>query len=69
MATNRRLSMRKAKEILRLKLGLGLGVRQIARSCSVSHITVSEILTRAETAGLSWPLPEDLDETALESRL
>ncbi len=61
--------MRKVKEILRLRLSLGLGVRQIARSCSVSHSTVSEILTRAETAGLSWPLPEDLDEAALESRL
>lgn len=46
------MSMRKAKEILMLRLGLGLGVRQIARSCSVSHSTVSEILTRAETAGL-----------------
>jgi transposase len=69
MAANRRLSMRKVKEILRLRWGLGLGVRQVARSCSVSHSTVSEILARAEAAGLSWPLPEDLDETALEAKL
>ena len=61
--------MRKVKEILRLRWGLGLGVRQIARSCSVSHSTVSEILARAEVAGLSWPLPEDVDEAALEARL
>ena len=60
--------MRKVKEILRLKWDLGLGVRQIARSCSVSHSTVIEILTRAEAAGLSWPL-EDLDEAALEAKL
>ena len=61
--------MRKVKEILRLRWGLGLGVRQIARSCSVSHSTVSEVLARAETAGLSWPLPEDLDEATLEAKL
>jgi hypothetical protein len=47
MAVNRRLSMRRVKEILRLGLSLGLEVRQIARSCSVSHSTVSEIPTRA----------------------
>lgn len=61
--------MRKVKEILRLRWYLGLGVRQIATSCSVSHSTVIEILARAETAGLSWPLPEDLDEAALEAKL
>ena len=61
--------MRKVKEILRLRWGLGLGVRQIARSCSVSHSTVSEVLARAETAGLSCPLPEDLDEATLEAKL
>ena len=61
--------MRKVKEILRLRWGLGLGVRQIARSCSVSHSTVSEVLTRAEAVGLSWPLPEGLDEAALEAML
>ena len=32
MAQKRRLSMRKVKEILRLRWGLGLGVRQIASS-------------------------------------
>lgn len=61
--------MRKVKEILRLKWGLGLGVRQVAGSCSVSHSTVIEVLARAEAVGLSWPLPEDLDETALEAKL
>lgn len=61
--------MRKVKEILRLKWELGLGLRQVARSCSVSHSTVIEVLTRAESAGLSWPLSEDLDETTLEARL
>jgi hypothetical protein len=48
--------MRKVKEILRLRRGLGLGVRHHPpsvgprRSCSVSHSTVSEVLARAVSA-------------------
>jgi transposase len=30
---------------------------------------VAETLYRATAAGLSWPLPEDLDDTQLETRL
>ena len=37
-----RLSMRQIKEILRLRLELGFSRRQTARSCRVSHSTVSE---------------------------
>jgi len=61
--------MRKIREILRLKWKLGLGAREVARSCLVSHSTVIEVLARAESVGLSWPLPEDLDEGALEAKL
>ena len=64
-----RLSMRKIKEVLRLKFGLGLGHRQIARSCSINHSTVADYVRRAEVAGLGWPLPEGLDESGLETQL
>ena len=64
-----RLTMRKAKEILRLHFGLSLGKRQIARSCGISHSTVLEYIRRAEHAGLGWPLPEGIDDATLESRL
>lgn len=64
-----RLPMRKIKEILRLKLGGGLSARQIARSLKIARSTVAEYLRRAEEAGLAWPLPEDLDETAIERLL
>jgi len=67
--TQMRLSMRNIKEILRLSWGLGLGKRQVARSCSISHSTVIEYLRRAEKAALRWPLPDGLDETALEALL
>ena len=50
--------MRKLKEVLRLRYELGLGQRQIARSCSIGHGTVYEYLKRAQAAGVSWPLPE-----------
>src|SRR3990172_1150540 len=60
-----RLSMRKITEVLRLKWTCGLSNRAIARSCRISHSTVSEYLARAERAGLTWPLPETLDEDGL----
>jgi transposase len=60
-----RLTMRKIREVLRLKWECGLSNRAIARSCSISHSTVGEYLRRAEEAGLSWPLPTDLDEDML----
>ena len=61
--------MRKIKEVLRLKLEVGLGDRQIARSCHIARSTVSEYWRRAREAGLSWPMPEGLDDGELEERL
>jgi len=65
----RRLSMRKIKEVLRLKRDHKLSNRQIATSCSISHSTVKEYLIRAKRAGLSWPLPDELDDAAVENLL
>src|SRR5208337_4620511 len=61
--------MRKLKEVLRLRYELGLGQRQIARSCSVGHGTVYEYLKRAQAAGVTWPLPEGWDDRQLEAAL
>jgi transposase len=61
--------MRQLREILRLKLSCGLTHREIARSCGVGAGTVVEYLRRARDAGLSWPLPDELDDAALEARL
>ena len=65
----RRLSVRKVREILRLKYELGLDNRQISRSCSIPHSSVGNYLRRAEAAGLKWPLPADLSDTVLEAKL
>jgi hypothetical protein len=65
----RRMSVRKIREILRLKFELGLDNRQIARSCSIPHSSVANYLRRADAAGLIWPLPLDLSDTALDIKL
>ena len=60
--------MRKIREILRLKAA-GLNIREVAASAGAARTTVYEYLVRAEAAGLSWPLPDDMDDEALEARL
>jgi transposase len=67
--SQKRLSMRKIEEILRLKFKKGLTHREIARSCALSAATVSDYVMRAKLAGLSWPLPEGVSEEDLEERL
>jgi len=64
-----RLSMRKIKEVLRLKYHCALSRRQIAQICQVSRSTVADYLYRAEKAGISWPLPEGLTDPELELKL
>ncbi len=64
-----RLSVRKIREILRLRHDSGLSARHIAKSCSLARSTVAEYLRRARQCGLSWPLPDGLDDTELERRL
>jgi len=64
-----RTPMRKIREILRLKWTSQLSSRAIAKSCLIARSTVAECLERAFNAGLSWPLPDGLDDSALERLL
>ena len=41
----------------------------IAWRLGLARSTVRETLKRAEGAGLSWPLPEDMNDKALEAAL
>jgi transposase len=61
--------MHQIREVMRLTLGLGLTQRQTARSTGVARGTVSDIVQRAQAEGLSWPLPTELSDEALEKRL
>jgi transposase len=64
-----RLSMRKIKEVFRLRFEGGLSHRVIAQSCDIGCTSVREYLLRAKAAGLSWPLPVEMDDAALEALL
>jgi transposase len=64
-----RLPMRQVREVLRLKHAAGLSERHIAGALRISRSTVSEYLRRAAVVGLTWPVPADLDDAALEGRL
>jgi transposase len=63
-----RLPMRKIRDVLRLRAG-GMSKRMIAASLSVGVTTAGETIRRARRAGLSWPLPEELSDEALERLL
>lgn len=65
MAT-RPITMRKLKDILRLKYGAKLSHRQIANSLSISSSVVSTYANRAAQLGITdWPLSDDWTDTKL----
>ncbi|HUY98536.1 MAG TPA: IS21 family transposase [Verrucomicrobiae bacterium] len=61
--------MRKIRDVLRLAQTDGLTRRQIGAAVGLPYTTVADYLARARQAGLGWPLPEELDDRALEARL
>lgn len=65
----KRLSMRKIREVLRLKYELNRSNREIGLSCGVGSSTVGDYIQRVRNAGLSWPLSDQLSDTALEQLL
>jgi len=64
-----KLSMRKTREILRLKFDLDLSDRQISKSTQVARSTISDYVRRFAVAGLSWPLPAEMSEVDINARL
>lgn len=63
-----RVSMRKIREILRLKFETKLSARQIARSTQVARSTIGEYERRFIASGLTWPLSQ-ISDAELEQRL
>ena len=63
-----RIGMRDAREIIRLKFS-SVSTHEIARRLGMARSTVRETLKRADGAGLSWPLPEGMNDEALEAAL
>jgi hypothetical protein len=63
-----RIAMRQVRDVLRLKTA-GVGSNEIARRVGVAPSTVRLTLKRLAVAGLSWPLPAELSDAALETQL
>jgi transposase len=61
--------MRQVREVLRRKYVCGQSGHQIAAAIGVSRYTVAEYLRRAAVVGITWPVPPELDDVALEGRL
>ncbi len=60
--------MRKIKRVLDLH-ARGLSQRAIADSCGIAQSTVSEYLTAATAAGVTWPEAGEWDEAEIERKL
>ncbi len=60
-----RITMRKLRNILRLKLDANLSIRQIHTSTQVSVGSIQKLISKAGKLNLSWPLPDDLDDHQL----
>ena len=67
----KRLSMRRLKEIARLRFEAGRTYTEIASAVGVARSTVQTALSRLLASDLSWPWPWPLacDERELEARL
>lgn len=64
-----RVSMRKIREALRLTHALGMSRRRVSEATGIGKTAVGEYVRRAAVAGLSWPIPDEIDDTDLERRL
>src|SRR5260370_36133200 len=64
-----RLSMRKLREVLRLKHTLGMSYRLISEATDVGKTVVGEYVRRAGVIGITWPVPEAIDDAELDRRL
>ena len=61
--------MRKIRDVLRYRHSAGLSLEATARALNISKGVVAKYLRLASAAGLSWPLPDDLDDSGLEKLL
>ena len=61
--------MRLIRDVLRLKYESGLSERAISATLGISKGAIGSYLSRARAAKLSWPLPAELSEAALERLL
>lgn len=64
-----RITMRKLKELLRLRFETRLSQNAIAKSLGLSPSTIHDYLLRFKVSGLKWPLDPQINDLELEARL
>ena len=57
-----RVSMRKIRDALRLTHALGMSRRLVGEATGIGKTAVGEYVRRAAVAGLSWPIPDEIDD-------
>jgi serine/threonine protein kinase len=67
--TNRRIDMRKIRDVLTNHFDRRFSNRKSATIVGLNHTTVAEYLDRFTKAGLTWPLPAEMDDATLENLL
>ena len=61
--------MKKIIEVLRLKYAARLSHEKIARACGLSKGAVGKYVSATQALGITWPLPEGVDQARLEALL
>ena len=64
-----RVSMRKIRDVLRLTHAMGMSRRPVGEATGIGKTAVGEYVRRAAVVGLSWPIPDEIDDAELERRL
>jgi hypothetical protein len=54
--------MHKVRDVLRFKHTLGMSLRQISEATGIGKTVVGEYVRRAGVIGITWPVPEAIDD-------
>jgi transposase len=61
--------MRHVREVMRLHREAGVPMREIARMTGAARSTVRDMIVRFERAELAWPVPPEISDAELETKL
>jgi len=65
----KRLPMRQIKKVLRMTHTMDLSQQAISQATGIPRTTVRDYLQRAKKAGITWPIPDDMDDEQLNALL
>ena len=62
-----RITMRRVREMLKLKREGELSTQEVARRTGVARSTLREMFARFEQCGLAWPIPSEIGDRSSKS--